>query len=130
MARHSLTPVEPVGQATPETSERAAGTQRSPELVDVLFELAGTLNRTFIIIGIIALTAAALAYWGAYTGHYRIAVGASVVFGLASLAWCIAGTYVLWLTGREIVRWFIARRRRAAVEITDGQSAIGTAGTE
>ena len=130
MARHSLTPMEPAGQATPETSERPTGTQRSPELVDVLFELAGTLNRTFIIIGIIALGSAALAYWGAYTGHYRIAVGAFAVFGLATLAWCIAGSYVLWLNGRAIVKWFFAQRRSGAREPADGQSAIGTAGTE
>lgn len=130
MAGQKLTPAEPAGQATPETSERPTGTQRSPELVDVLFELAGTLNRTLIIIGIIALGSAALAYWGAYTEHYRIAVGAFVVFGLASLAWCIAGTYVLWLNGRAIVKWFIARHRSVAGEPADGQSAIGTAGTE
>ena len=127
MAGQKLTPAEPA-PATP--SERAKDTRWFAELGDLLFEQAGVLNRTLIIISIIALAAAALAYWGAYTGHYRIAVGASVVFGLASLAWGIAGSYVLWHTGRAIVRWFIARRRRAARVPTDGQSAIGAAGTE
>ena len=124
MARHNLTPLEPAAPA-----ERAQDTRWFAELGDLLFEQAGVLNRTLIIISIIALASAALAYWGAYTGHYRIAVGASVVFGLASLAWCIAGSYVLWSTGRAIVKWFIARRRAAGVP-ADDQSAIGAPGTE
>ena len=127
MARQKLTPTEP---AEPAASVRPADTRQSPKLIDELSELAGALNRTLIIIGIIALGSAALAYWGAYTGHYGIAVGAMAVFGLAMLAWCIAGSYVLWLNGRAIVKWFFARRRDAPGEPADGQSAIGTAGTE
>ena len=127
MARQKLTPTKPAPATPP---ERAQDTRWFAELGDLLFEQAGVLNRTLIIISIIALAAAALAYWGAYTGHYGIAVGASVVFGLASLAWCIAGSYVLWSTGRAIVKWLIARRRRAAGAPADGQSPIGAPGTE
>lgn len=104
MAGQKLTPAEPAPVAP---SERANDTRWFAELGDLLFEQAGVLNRTLIIISIIALAAAALAYWGVYTGHYRIAVGASVVFGLASLAWGIAGSYVLWCSSRAIVRWFV-----------------------
>ena len=127
MAKQKLTPTDP---AAPAASERPADTRQSPKLIDELSELAGTLNRTLIIIGIIVLGSLALAYWGAYTEHYRIAVGAMAVFGLAALAWSIAGAYVLWVNGRAIVKWFFARRRGASVEPADGQSAIGAPGTE
>lgn len=124
MAKQKLTPAEP---AAP---ERAKDTGEGADLIGVLFELVGTLNTTFIILGIIALAAAALAYWGAYTGHYGIAVGAFAVLGLATLAWCIAGIYVLWLNGRAIVKWFFARRRSGAREPAVVQSATEPVGTE
>ena len=125
--RHDLATTEPASAAAP---ERPQSKGWFPELADVLFELSGTLSRTFIVLGVIALGAMVMAYWGASTGHYRIALGALAVFGLAMLAWCAAGFYFLWVNVRVIGKWLIARRRNAAGEPADNPSAIRAAGTE
>lgn len=126
--RRDLATTEPPTPAA--APERPQSKGWFPELADVLFELSGTLSRTFIVIGVIALGAMVMAYGGASTGHYRIAMGALAVFGLAMLAWCAAGFYFLWVNVRVIGKWLIARRRNAAGEPADNASAIRAAGTE
>lgn len=127
MARQDLTTTE---SAPAVASQCPKDTRWFTELAGVLFELAGTLNRTFLITGIIAVGAAAIAYWGAGGGRYYVAVGAMAVFGLATLVWCIASVYLLCVNISAIVKWALARRRGTPGRRAPGPSTIRTADTE
>ncbi len=89
------------------------------EFSDVLSDLSVTMNQAFLIIGVITITATAVAYWGAYTEHYYIAVGAMAVFGLSMLAWTIATLRMLWVVISGSYRWWANRRSGSPGEFTD-----------
>lgn len=127
MARQDLTTTESAPAAA---SQHPKDTGWFADLAGVLFELAGTLNRTFLITGIIAVGAAAIAYWGAGSGRYYVAAGAMAVFGLATLVWCIASVYLLCVNIGAIAKWALARRRSAAGKLAPSPSAMRTADTE
>ena len=91
------------------------------EFSKVLFDLSLTLNRTFIIISVIALGAIAVAYWGAYTEHHRIAGGAMAVVGLTMLAYTAATAYMLWAVITGVIKWRASRRSNAAINATGSE---------
>ena len=84
-----------------------------------LFNLSLTLNRTFTVLGVVALGAIAVAYWGAYTGRDWIAVGAMAVVGLAMLAYTAATAYMLWTVITGLIKWKAGRRAGHAPNVTD-----------
>jgi uncharacterized membrane protein len=106
----------PAGETTPvEAAEKPKNTKWYVELPYVLNNLAFTFDRAFVIIGVIAVGATAVAYWGAYTGHYYVAVGGMVIVGLAMLAWIVATTRMLWVVAKGVVRWQASRRSNSPI---------------
>lgn len=73
------------------------------------FDLSLTLNRTIILTSVIAISAIALAYWGAHTEHYYVMAGAMGVFALAILVWGFANCYVLYKVVVGSVKWWTGR---------------------
>ncbi len=89
------------------------------ELAEVLEPLSWTGQRAFYAIGIVILGSFGIAYWGAYTEHLNIAVGAVIAFLLAMGAWTVATGWRLWTVLRGGVRWW--RNRRRGSELTNSE---------
>ena len=101
-------PIE--GMAPGETAERPKNVRWYIELPYVLSKLAFAFDRLYIIIGVIAIGAVAVAYWGAYTERYSMALGAMAMVALAMLAWTAVTIRMLWVIAKGIVKWRASRR--------------------
>ena len=112
---------DPVEGTTPaETTENPQTTKWYAELPYVLNNLAFGFDRAFVIIGVIAVGATAVAYWGAYTERNYIALGAMAIVGFAMLAWSGVTIRMLWVVAKGVVKWRTSRRNAAPVnESTD-----------
>ena len=110
MARQKLTPTKP---AT--TAEPAPDTGWFAELTDVLFELTKTHDRSIMVLTDLALAlvgcAIMLIAWGEVAGYYPAIVAAMALTVLAALATVPYFGYYLWANVRDVVRWWVARRR-------------------
>lgn len=112
-------PVE--GMTPAETTENPKTPKWYVELPYVLNNLAFGFDRIFVIIGVVAVGAIAVAYWGAYTERYYVAVGAMAVVGFAMLAWSGITIRMLWIVAKGVVKWRASRHRAAPVnESTNG----------
>ena len=122
MATHNAQngPIVSDGSPTAEPTGLPQNGRRFAGLSYILSELSLTFNRVFVIIGVIAIGATALAYWAAYTDRHHIAAGAMAVVGLAMLAWTVVTIRMLWVTIASVIKWRANRRNAPGVtEPTD-----------
>ncbi len=111
-------PVE--GMTPAETTENPKTTKWYVELPYVLNNLAFGFDRAFVIIGVIAVGAAAVTYWGAYSERTYVTLGAMAIVGFAMLAWAAVTLRMLWVVAKGVLKWRANRRNAAPVnESTD-----------
>ena len=106
-------PVE--GMTPAETTENPKTTKWYVELPYVLTKLASAYDRAFIIIGVIAIGAAAVTYWGAYSERTYVTLGAMAIVGLAMLAWTVVTIRMLWVVATGFFEWRATRRSAGPV---------------
>lgn len=98
-----------------EVAEKPQNAKWYVELPFVLTNPASAYDRAFIIIGVIAIGAVAVAYWGAYSERTYIAFSAMAIVGLAMLAWSAVTVRMLWVVAKSFFEWRATRRSAGRV---------------
>ena len=81
------------------------------DLAVVLSNPRRAINNVFVIMAVLMLTALAITYWGFFTDHPNIAIGAMVAFLAAMIIWIGISFVVLAIIAKDVAKWLANRRR-------------------